>query len=199
MIAKLLRRARAVVAAGPGAWLSAVQLGVLCYILAKSRARRVLDAVFAGMCVLSVVALACVLYDFSIFGPCVLAFVPALACLYQLILVAIGRVAAEAYLVEHPVSRAYAGEHTIACVEWLQLRVSDEEIVSMAAVNYLVVAAMTILGCAYGHVLPSIVAGIVCARLVQRVYERVAGSVAGYADGFGLSSTTRALHKVLQA
>lgn len=199
MIAKLLRRARAVVAAGPGAWLGAVQLGVLRYILMKSRARRVLDAVFAGMCVLSVVALACVLHDFSVFGPCLLAFVPALACMYQLALVAIGSNEAEAYVAQHPVSRAYAGEYTIPCVEWLQQQVSDEEIASMAAVNYLVVAMMTVLGCAYGHVLLSVVAGILCARLVQHVYERVAGYVAGDVGGFDLGSTTRALHKALQA
>lgn len=199
MIANILRRARAAVAAGPSAWLNAMQSGVLCYILMKSRARRVLDAVFAGMCVLSVVALACVLYDFSLFGPCLLAFVPALACMYQLVLVAIGRVAAEAYVAQHPVSRAYAGKYTLACVEWLQQRVADEEIASMAAVNYLVVAMMTVLGCAYGHVLLSVVAGIVCARLVQHTYERVAVDVAGDVDGFGVRSTTRALHKALQA
>lgn len=199
MIAKLLRRAHTAVTAGPSAWLNAMQSGVLRYILMKSRARRVLDAVFAGMCVLSVFALAFVLYDFSVFGPCVLAFVPALACMYQLILVAIGRVAAEAYVAQHPVSRAYAGEHTLACVEWLQQRVADEEIASMAAVNYLVVAMMMVLGCAYGHVLLSVVAGILCARLVQHTYERVASDVAGDVDGFGVRSTTRALHKALQA
>lgn len=199
MIANILRRVRVVVAAGPGAWLSAVQSDVLCYILMKSRARRVLDATFAGMCVLSVFVLAFVLYDFLLFGPCVLAFVPALACMYQLALVAIGRVEAEAYLTQHPVSRAYAGEYTIQCVEWLQQRVSDEEIASMAAVNYLVVAMMTVLGCAYGHVLLSVVAGILCARLVQHMYERVAVDVAGDVDGFGVRSTTRALHKALQA